>query len=85
MTLEVKKALWTHLGNIDSYHNKAKLKCDLLIRKNQSISEVLRKQTRLEQSNYELRLHAIIHTCRFLLKNSLPFHDHNESDNYLSR
>ncbi|XP_023730872.1 uncharacterized protein LOC111878583 [Lactuca sativa] len=69
-----------HMGNIQSYHHKAQEKCDLLLRKNQSIGEVLHKQTELEKSNYEIRLRATIHSCRFLLKNTLPFRGHDETE-----
>ncbi|XP_023740665.1 uncharacterized protein LOC111888789 [Lactuca sativa] len=69
-----------HMGNIQSYHHKAQEKCDLLLRKNQSIGEVLHKQTKLETSNYEIRLRATIRSCRFLLKNALPFRGHDETE-----
>ncbi|XP_052625693.1 uncharacterized protein LOC111912614 [Lactuca sativa] len=69
-----------HMGNIQSYHHNAQEKCDLLLRKNQSIGEVLHKQTELEKSNYEIRLRATIRSCRFLLKNTLPFRGHDETE-----
>ncbi|KAL7606092.1 hypothetical protein Lser_V15G19753 [Lactuca serriola] len=34
----------------------------------------------LEQSNYEIRLRATIRSCRFLLKNALPFRGHDEME-----
>ncbi|XP_023753981.2 uncharacterized protein LOC111902371 [Lactuca sativa] len=68
------------MGEIQSSHHKAEEKCHLLLRKNQSIGEVLHKQTELEQSNYEIRLRATIRGCRFLLKNALPFRGHDETE-----
>ncbi|KAI3496070.1 hypothetical protein L1887_38420 [Cichorium endivia] len=84
-TWSKKHALYTHLGNVDSYHNKARQKCENLMRKNQSISEALHKQSETERSNYEIRLRATIRSCKFLLKNSLPFRGHDESDSSLSK
>ncbi|KAJ9545408.1 hypothetical protein OSB04_025115 [Centaurea solstitialis] len=84
-TWSKKKSLYTHMGNIDSYHNKARQKCENLVKKNQSISVALHKQTELEKSSYEIRLRATISTCRFLLKNKLAFRGHDESGDSISR
>ncbi|KAL7609997.1 hypothetical protein Lser_V15G10248 [Lactuca serriola] len=68
------------MGNIQSYLHKAQEKCDLLLRKNQHIGEVLHKQNELEKSNYEIRLRSTISSCKFLLKNALPFLGHDETE-----
>ncbi|XP_023761703.1 uncharacterized protein LOC111910160 [Lactuca sativa] len=84
-TWSKKKSLKDHEGKVDSRHNKAKQKCENLVKKNQSISEAFHKQTEVEASNYQIRLRATIDTCRFLLKNTLPFRGHDESDGSLSK
>ncbi|XP_052622278.1 uncharacterized protein LOC111898095 [Lactuca sativa] len=51
----------------------------------QSISEAFKKQTKIKESNYKLRLGASIWCCKFLLKNGLPFRGHDESSDSLNR
>ncbi|KAI3750696.1 hypothetical protein L2E82_21445 [Cichorium intybus] len=80
-----KEALRIHVGNIESLHNKARQKCEFLMKEKQSINVAFKKQTEVEESNYKLRLRASIGACRFLLKNGMPFRGHDESSGSLSR
>ncbi|XP_023766939.1 uncharacterized protein LOC111915515 [Lactuca sativa] len=41
---------------------------------------ILHKQTEFEKSNYEIRLRATIRSCRFFLKNALPFRGHDDRE-----
>ncbi|KAL7608365.1 uncharacterized protein LOC111909051 [Lactuca sativa] len=45
-----------------------------------SKKDSFRKHMELEKSNYEIRLLATICSCRFLLKNALPFRGHDEME-----
>ncbi|XP_023749658.1 uncharacterized protein LOC111897931 [Lactuca sativa] len=47
-TWSKKKSLKDHEGKVDSHHNKAKQKCENLVKKNESISEAFHKQTEVE-------------------------------------
>lgn len=80
-----KSSFKLHMGNVDSFHNKALQKCENLMRQNQSIVVALHKQTEAEKNEYRIRLLASISCCRFLLRNGLPFRGHNESEDSISR
>ncbi|CAI9259805.1 unnamed protein product [Lactuca saligna] len=73
------------MGGIDSFHHKAKENCEFLLKAKQSISAAFNKQTKIEESNYKLRLGASVWCCKFLLKNGLPFRGHDESSDSLNR
>ncbi|KAI3763962.1 hypothetical protein L2E82_13960 [Cichorium intybus] len=80
-----KEALRIHVGNVGSLHNKARQKCEFLLKEKQSISFALNKQTELELNNYKIRLLASVKACIYLLKNALPFRGHDESSDSISR
>ncbi|XP_052622458.1 uncharacterized protein LOC111893588 [Lactuca sativa] len=80
-----RQSLRDHIGGIDSFHHKAKENCEFLLKEKQSISAAFNKQTKIEESNYKLRLGASIWCCKFLLKNGLPFRGHDESSDSLNK
>ncbi|CAI9295124.1 unnamed protein product [Lactuca saligna] len=80
-----RQSLRDHMGGIDSFHHKAKENYKFLLKEKQSISATFKKQTKIEESNYKLRLGASIWCCNFLLKNGLPFRGHDESSDSLNR
>ncbi|KAI3502939.1 hypothetical protein L1887_31349 [Cichorium endivia] len=48
-----KERLYIHVGDVGSFHNKAREKCELLVKQNQSINASLHKQSAIEKSKYE--------------------------------
>ncbi|XP_052627048.1 uncharacterized protein LOC111890290 [Lactuca sativa] len=64
-------AFRTHVGGVDSFHNKAKEKCEFLMREKQAINVVLRRQTEVEDHKYKARLRVSIIVVRLLLKTEL--------------
>ncbi|XP_052624997.1 uncharacterized protein LOC111916201 [Lactuca sativa] len=84
-TWNKKDAFWTHVGGIDSFHNKAKEKCEFLMREKHAINVVLRRQTEAEDHKYKARLRVSIIVVRLLLKTGLPFRGHDESVNSENR
>ncbi|XP_052627197.1 uncharacterized protein LOC111896344 [Lactuca sativa] len=86
LILGIKKdAFRTHVGGIDSFHNKAKEKCEFLMREKQAINVVFRRQTEAEDHKYKARLRVSIIVVRLLLKTGLPFRGHDESVNSENR
>ncbi|XP_023756023.1 uncharacterized protein LOC111904501 [Lactuca sativa] len=77
-TWNKKDAFRTHVGGVNSFHNKEKEKCEFLIREKQAINVVLRRQTEAEDRKYKARLHVYVIVVRLLLKTSLPFCGHDE-------
>ncbi|XP_052626760.1 uncharacterized protein LOC111894395 [Lactuca sativa] len=80
-TWNKKDAFRTHVGGVDSFHNKAREKCEFLMREKQAINVVLRRQTEAEDNKYKARLRVSIIVVRLLLKTGLPFRGHDESVN----
>ncbi|XP_023760966.1 uncharacterized protein LOC111909384 [Lactuca sativa] len=67
------------------FDNKAREKCDFLMREKQVINVVLRRQTEAEDHKYKAQLHISIIVFRLLLKTGLPFRGHDESVNSENR
>ncbi|KAL7606700.1 hypothetical protein Lser_V15G16169 [Lactuca serriola] len=84
-TWNKKDAFRTHVGGVDSFHNKAKEKYEFLMREKQAINVVLRRQTEAEDHKYKARLRVSIIVVRLLLKTGLPFRGHDESVNSENR
>ncbi|XP_052622687.1 uncharacterized protein LOC111910010 [Lactuca sativa] len=84
-TWNKKDAFRTHVGGVDSFHNKAREKCEFLMREKQAINVVLRRQSEAEDNKYKARLRVSIIVVRFLLKTGLPFRGHDESVNSENR
>ncbi|KAL7584485.1 uncharacterized protein LOC111885399 [Lactuca sativa] len=84
-TWNKKNAFRTHVGSVDSFHNKAREKCDFLLREKQAINVVLRRQTEAEDHKYKARLRVSIIVVRLLLKIGLPFRGNDESVNSENR
>ncbi|XP_052627599.1 uncharacterized protein LOC111898342 [Lactuca sativa] len=84
-TWNKKDAFRTHVGGIDSFHNKAKEKCEFLMKEKQAINVVLRMQTEAEDHKYKARLCVSMIVVRLLLKTGLPFRGHDELVNSENR
>ncbi|GJU49428.1 zinc finger MYM-type protein 1-like protein [Tanacetum coccineum] len=80
-----KYGLNNHVGEVNSYHNKALQKCEILLNQKQSIHVAFKKQSEGEAKDYGIRLNLSVETCRFLLKASLPFRGHDEKKDSLKR
>ncbi|GJW46739.1 zinc finger MYM-type protein 1-like protein [Tanacetum coccineum] len=85
-----KYGLRNHVGEVNSYHNKALQKCEILLNQKQSIHVAFKKQSKGEAKDYGIRLNLSIETCIFLLKASLPYRGHDKRkdmirDNYKVR
>ncbi|CAM8886897.1 unnamed protein product [Rhodiola kirilowii] len=72
--------LSAHVGDINSFHNKAVKKCDDLMTQAQSIVVALHKQSDITKAEHRIRLNASIDASRFLLHQGLPFRGHDESE-----
>nr|GEY58853.1 hypothetical protein [Tanacetum cinerariifolium] len=80
-----KYGLNNHVGEVNSYHNKSLQKCELLLKKKQSIHVAFKKQIEGEAKDYGMRLNLLVETCRLLLKASLPFCGHDEEKHSMNR
>ncbi|XP_071712423.1 uncharacterized protein [Rutidosis leptorrhynchoides] len=69
-----------HVGHINSFHNKALQKCDMLMRPNQSIHAAFHKQDDIVKTENRIRLGATVYACRYCLKCALPFRGHDETE-----
>ena len=74
-----------HVGDVDSFHNKAREKCNLLMREKQAINLVLRRQTEAEDNKYKARLRVFISACRYFLKFGSMFRGQNDSVGAVNR
>ncbi|XP_021997455.1 zinc finger MYM-type protein 1-like [Helianthus annuus] len=78
-----KDRLKTHVGDNNSFHNKAVKKCEDLLRQDRSIQFSYEKYTDKQKSEYRIRLHSTIIVSKALLNGSLPFRGHDESEKSL--
>ena len=69
-----------HVGPIGSVHNQSRQYCVDLINQKQHIRIVLIKQSEQARIDYHICLIASLDCVRFLLRQGLPFHGHDESD-----
>ncbi|KAI3516753.1 hypothetical protein L1887_15762 [Cichorium endivia] len=77
--------LLSHVGAVNSFHNKALKKCEDLVKQRQSISVAFHKQSESAKKDYRIRLNASVEVCRHLLNSALPFRGHDESETSLHR
>ncbi|XP_052181936.1 uncharacterized protein LOC127794728 [Diospyros lotus] len=76
-----KDKLNIHVGDHDSAHNKARIKCETLMNQEQHIQSAFFKQSKQVRSDYRIRLTASIDCIRLLLRQGLSFRGHDESEN----
>lgn len=69
-----------HEGAVNSFHHRAKKKCEDLMRPGQSIAHALYKQTDVTKNQYRVRLNTSVEAARYLLNQGLPFRGHDETD-----
>lgn len=69
----------THVGDRNSFHNRALKGCEDLMKKDQSIPAALHKQSQIEKNEHLIRLNAAIDVSRYLLHQGQPFRGHDES------
>ncbi|XP_024310349.1 zinc finger MYM-type protein 1 [Brachypodium distachyon] len=74
-----------HLGDRDSFHNKALKNCDDLMKKAQSIPAALHKQSEMEKNEHLIRVNAAIDVYRHLLHQGQPFRGHYESKESINK
>ncbi|KAJ9565720.1 hypothetical protein OSB04_001686 [Centaurea solstitialis] len=74
-----------HVGDINSFHNRALRRSEDLMRQERSIAVTFHNQTEMEKNEHRIRLNASVTACRFLLKNALPFRGHDESEISISK
>ncbi|KAI3494634.1 hypothetical protein L1887_40551 [Cichorium endivia] len=82
---KAKDTFRAHVGDVDSFHNKARERCELLMKPSQTITESMRRTSEREKRRYNDRLRVSVSACRYLLKNALPFRGHDESSDSLNR
>ncbi|KAJ9560721.1 hypothetical protein OSB04_005881 [Centaurea solstitialis] len=75
-----KERLSIHVGDVNSFHNKALKKSEDLMRQNQSIASAFHKQTNIAKTEYRIRLNVSIDVARHLLNGELAFRGHDESE-----
>ncbi|XP_071704890.1 uncharacterized protein [Rutidosis leptorrhynchoides] len=74
-----------HKDDVNSFHNRARLKCEDLMKPKQSIAVALNKQSGIEKQEYRIRLQSSIDVVRYVMHNTLPFRGHDESENSIYR
>ncbi|KAL9691877.1 hypothetical protein QQ045_012304 [Rhodiola kirilowii] len=72
--------LASHVGNVNSFHNRSVKRGDDLMRQAQSIVVALNKQSEITKKEHQIRLNASIDVLRFLLNQGLPFRGHDECE-----
>ncbi|KAI3690317.1 hypothetical protein L2E82_48297 [Cichorium intybus] len=77
--------LLSHVGAVNSFHNRALKKCEDLVKQQQSIPVAFHKHSESAKKEYRIRLNASVEVCRHLLNGSLPFRGHDESATSLHR
>ncbi|EOA31908.1 hypothetical protein CARUB_v10015137mg [Capsella rubella] len=65
------KSFSEHVGGVDSFHNKAVMKCENLMKQG--------------QNEYRIRLNASVDVSRYLLQQGLAFRGHDESEKSANR
>ncbi|XP_078171495.1 uncharacterized protein LOC144565578 [Carex rostrata] len=74
------KSFEEHVGDSLSWHNQARKKCLDLMNQAQSIRAVVDKQTVRQEKDYRIQLGAIVDCVKFLCRQGLAFHGHDESE-----
>ena len=74
-----KEKFRVHAGNVDSAHNLARRKCEILMNQNQHIEVSFFKHSNQTRLEYRTRLLASIDCVRFLLHQGLAFRGNDES------
>ncbi|KAI4979709.1 hypothetical protein ZWY2020_016462 [Hordeum vulgare] len=69
----------THVGDRNSFHNRAHKDCEDLLKQDQTISAALHRQSQIEKNEHLIRLNAAIDVYRYLLHQGQPFRGHDES------
>uniref|UniRef100_A0A8R7THM1 TTF-type domain-containing protein n=1 Tax=Triticum urartu TaxID=4572 RepID=A0A8R7THM1_TRIUA len=69
----------THVGDRNSFHNRALKDCEDLLKQDQSIPAAWNRQSQTEKNEHLIRLNAAIDVCRYLLHQGQPFRGHDES------
>ncbi|AEE31931.1 General transcription factor 2-related zinc finger protein [Arabidopsis thaliana] len=72
--------LGTHVGKPNSSHNYAIEKCVNLMNQGQSIVHALFKQDDVMKREYHIPLNTSIDASRYLLRQGIAFHGHDESE-----
>uniref|UniRef100_A0A5B7B014 Putative zinc finger MYM-type protein 1-like n=1 Tax=Davidia involucrata TaxID=16924 RepID=A0A5B7B014_DAVIN len=80
-----KERLEVHVGGPNSAHNQAWNKCQDLMKQKQHIQVALCKQPEQARSEYRTILTASIDCIRFLLRQGLSFHGHDETEDSSNR
>ncbi|XP_024960417.1 zinc finger MYM-type protein 1-like [Cynara cardunculus var. scolymus] len=63
--------LGLHVGNFNSFHNRALKKCEDLMRPDRSIVAVFHRQSNIVNNEYRVRLNASVDAARYLLNDDL--------------
>jgi hypothetical protein len=72
--------LVTHVGDRNSFHNRALKDCEDLMQQDQSIAAALHRQSQIEKNEHLIRLNAAIDVSRHLLHQGQSFRGHDESE-----
>ncbi|XP_042450675.1 zinc finger MYM-type protein 1-like [Zingiber officinale] len=73
------EVFYTHVGGVASAHNDARTQLEAFQNQRQSVSHLLQARGHGMEVAYRTRLMTILDVTRFLLKQGLPFHGHDES------
>ncbi|XP_028067517.1 zinc finger MYM-type protein 1-like [Camellia sinensis] len=76
-----KEKIQTHVGSPNSVHNEASSNCQDLLNQNQHIKMIFFKQFDQARIEYRTRLNSSVDCVKFLLRQGLAFHGHDESEN----
>ncbi|XP_042448126.1 uncharacterized protein LOC122032878 [Zingiber officinale] len=73
------EVFYTHVGGVASAHNDARTQLEAFQNQRKSVSHLLQARGHGMEVAYRTRLMTILDVTRFLLKQGLPFHGHDES------
>ncbi|GJW15624.1 zinc finger MYM-type protein 1-like protein [Tanacetum coccineum] len=74
-----------HVGDFNSFHNRALEKCEALMCQNQSVAVAFNRRTEQEKRDYRIRLHVSVIAARYCLNGELSFRGHDENVTSLYR
>ncbi|XP_042472575.1 zinc finger MYM-type protein 1-like [Zingiber officinale] len=73
------------MGTVNSCHNEARIQFEAFQDQRHSVENILRVHSRDMKIDYRTRLTAMLDVTRFLLKQGLPFREHDESTSSSNR
>ncbi|GJR61901.1 zinc finger MYM-type protein 1-like protein [Tanacetum coccineum] len=67
-----------HVGDFNSFHNRALQKCEALMNHDQSVAVAFNRRSEQERKDYRIRLHVSVISTRYCLNGELSIRGHDE-------